>query len=61
VVAVSAHSYNTLRRDYEALHAQLSSANARVAELTAEVGRLAELVAKGNDRIVELLAIAQRN
>jgi transposase len=31
-----------------------------VAELTAEVGRLADLVAQGNDRITELLAIAQR-
>lgn len=39
---------------------QLAEANARVAELTAEVGRLADLVARSNDRITELLAIAQR-
>ncbi len=48
------------RHEYEALSAQLDVANAHVAELTVEVGRLAELVAKGNDRITELLAIAQR-
>jgi transposase len=48
------------RRDYELVCGQLEAANARVAELTAEVGRLAELVAQSNDRITELLAIAQR-
>jgi hypothetical protein len=49
------------RREYDALHEQLAAANARVSELTYEVGRLADLVAQGNDRIIELLAIAQRN
>lgn len=39
---------------------QLAEANARIAELTAEVGGLAKLVALGNERISELLAIAQR-
>ncbi len=48
------------RSDYDELRNQLAEANARVAELTAEVGRLADLVAKSNDRITELLAIAQR-
>ena len=58
MVTPSAH---VPRRDYEALQGQLAAANARVAELTAEVGRLADLVAKGNERIGELLAIAQRS
>ena len=48
------------RRDYDDLRDQLAAANARVAELTTEVGRLADLVAQGNDRVIELLAIAQR-
>jgi hypothetical protein len=49
------------RRDYETVCMRLAASEARVAELTAEVGRLADLVARGNDRITELLAIAQRN
>jgi transposase len=48
------------RREHDAICEQLAQSNARVAELTAEVGRLADLVARGNDRIIELLAIAQR-
>jgi transposase len=48
------------RRQYDELWSQLAQANARVGELTAEVGRLADMVARGNDRIAELLAIAQR-
>lgn len=40
--------------------AQLAAANQRIAELTAAVGELGQAVAKGNDRIAELLAIAQR-
>ena len=48
------------RRQYDELRTQLVQANARIAELTVEVGRLADLVARGNDRITELLAIAQR-
>ena len=39
---------------------QLDEANARIETLTREVGRLADLVARGNDRLVELLAVAQR-
>lgn len=39
---------------------QLDEANARIETLTREVGRLADLVAQGNDRLVELLAVAQR-
>jgi len=42
------------------LRAALGKAEARIAELVAEVSRLAELVASLNDRISELLAIAQR-
>jgi len=68
VIAPSVHSYNTLRRDHDALRRdnarlqqELATSNARVAALTTEVGKLADLVAKGNDRITELLAIAQRN
>lgn len=38
----------------------LAEANVRIAELTAEVSRLALAVAAGNERITELLAIAQR-
>ena len=39
---------------------QRDAADARTSELTAEVGRLAALVGQGNERIAELLAIAQR-
>ena len=39
---------------------QRDAADARTRELTAEVGRLAQLVAQGNDRVIQLLAIAQR-
>ena len=39
---------------------QRDAADARTSELTAEVGRLAQLVGQGNDRVTELLAIAQR-
>ena len=42
------------------LRGQLAAAHAQVAELTNQVRRLADLVAKSNDRIAELLAIAQR-
>jgi transposase len=48
------------RREHDAICTQLAEANARVTELTAEVSRLADMVARGNDRIAELLAIAQR-
>ena len=48
------------QRENEWLKAQLAEANARIADLTAEVGRLAQAVAAGNERITELLAIAQR-
>lgn len=49
-----------LREENAALRAQLAEANARSDALTKEVGRLAELVAQGNERTTELLAIAQR-
>jgi len=52
--------YQALKKTYEAQRIQLAEANAQIAALTAEVGRLAEMVATGNDRIIELLAIALR-
>ncbi len=58
---VSQAQHDILRRNYDDLRDQLAAANARVAELTTEVGRLADLVAQGNDRTIELLAIAQRS
>lgn len=58
--ATLAQDYAVLLRDNAELRAQLATANACIAELTREVGRLAELVAAGNDRTLELLAIAQR-
>lgn len=58
---------SAVERENRALRTQLAEANTRVAELTAEVGRLtteiarlAQAVAAGNERIAELLAIAQR-
>lgn len=39
---------------------QRDAADARTSELTAEVGRLAQLVGQANERVSELLAIAQR-
>jgi transposase len=52
--------YDALRHTYEAQRSELATAQAQIVALTAEVGRLADLVAKGNERIAELLAIAQR-
>ena len=49
-----------LRLENASLRAQLDEANARIDVLTREVGRLAELVAKGNGRTTDLLAIARR-
>ena len=43
-----------------ALRIQLAEANARNAELTREIGRLAMAVATANDRILELTAIVER-
>jgi transposase len=55
---------HALRRENAQLRAELASQaarfKARIAELTAEVSRLATLCAQANDRIAELLAIAQR-
>ncbi|GEM_PF-794940 len=50
------------RREYEneGLRAELAVANANITELLKRVGELAEAVAKGNDRIAELLVIVQR-
>jgi transposase len=59
-VVIGPTQYESLRRENDALRTHLAEASARVAELTAEVGRLADLVARGNDRVTELLAIAQR-
>ncbi len=47
-----------LRRDNERL-AALAAAEAHIGELTTQVGRLADAVAQGNERIAESLAIAQ--
>lgn len=60
VRAPAPRSYDELRRAYDLVVAQLEAANAQIDKLTDEVGRLSELVAKGNERITELLAIAQR-
>ena len=49
-----------LRDELAQLHAQLGAANGHIAELTAKIGQLVESVAKANDRIGELLVIAQR-
>jgi transposase len=43
-----------------ALQAEVATANARTVELTTQIAKLTELVATGNERIAELLAIAQR-
>jgi transposase len=48
------------RSDYDSLRIRLAESNSRVTSLTIEVGRLSELVAKGNERIAELFAVAQR-
>lgn len=49
-----------LREENRRLRTQLESANARIETLTQEVGSLAVQVALGNERLVELLAVAQR-
>ena len=49
-----------LQRENEALRLQLAALTTQNAGLITEVGRLADLVAKSNERIAELLAIAQR-
>ena len=49
-----------LRRDNARLTAALAATHQRIGDLTTEVGRLADVVAQGNERIAELLAIAQR-
>lgn len=49
-----------LRDELERLRGELVTANGNIAELTSRIGELAEAVAKGNDRIAELLVIAQR-
>ena len=53
-------SYEALQRQHAEQGQQLATANARIAELTREVGRLATLIAQSNERVAELLAIAQR-
>ncbi len=58
--AESQDSMRALRRENAIQRAQLEEANAQIAALTQEVGRLADMVARGNERLVELFAIAQR-
>jgi hypothetical protein len=60
VVAPTRKENEALRRENAELRMRLAVSEAHVAELTREVRRLATLVAQGNDRITELLAIAQR-
>ena len=50
----------TLQQENALLRAQLNEANTRIEALTQEVGRLADQVARGNERLVELFAVAQR-
>lgn len=50
-----------LVRENAALRGQLAVANTRIAELVVEGGRLGQLMAASNERVTELLAIAQRN
>ena len=40
---------------------QLAAGHGQIEALTKEIGRLAALVAKGNEQITELMAIAMRN
>jgi len=49
-----------LKPEFERIRGELAAANANTKELVAHIGELAEAVAKGNDRIAELLAIVQR-
>jgi len=49
-----------LRAELTRLLEQLTRANENTTELTARIGELTEAVAKANDRIAELLVIAQR-
>ena len=60
VAVPTRQAYDELKRAYEAQRLQLAAMTEHNAALTREVGRLAEIVAKSNDRIAELLAIAQR-
>ena len=48
------------RAELVALREQAKVSEQRIAELTAQVGRLTEVVAAGNDRIAELAAAANR-
>lgn len=57
---VSEAEHDALKRDRDIIRTQLADATARIDALTAELGKLAVLVARGNERITELLAIAQR-
>ncbi len=49
-----------LKPEFERMRGELAAANANTKELTVRIGELADAVAKGNDRIAELLAIVQR-
>ena len=49
-----------LQRENAELRRALSEANARIAGLASEVARLSEQVTGGDERLSELLAIAQR-
>ena len=52
--------YEALRRENAELRGQLQQANGLIGKLTDEIGRLSKLVAQGNERSAELLAIAKR-
>lgn len=51
---------SALHRELTAVRTELARANARSDDLLARLGELTEAVAKGNERVAELLAIAQR-
>ena len=51
---------NQIIAENQALRRQLDMANQQIASLTAEVGRLATMMALANERLLELMAVAQR-
>jgi transposase len=51
---------NQIIAENQALRRQLDMANQQIASLTAEVGRLATMMALSNERMLEVLAVAQR-
>jgi len=57
---VPRQAHDAVVLQFAAAREQLAAANAQIEALTKEIGRLAELVAKGNEQITELTAIAMR-